>query len=295
MSDFVPYVGPAAGAGPDTRQSLFETNPVARDRLPDGELEFTFEDFLDLINPLQHIPVVSWIYRAITGDEIGTAPRLIGGALFGGPAGLLLAGAQAMVEHVTGTEKEGGPVVAVARALFGGSEDGKDTASASAADAANGAGGANLASAVSGSGETSPASPAGQATATGASAAAQMAPVELRVDVSPAAGAAGAVTPAANIGQAAPFVPRPPPVAMPHGWGSLGNPRFERAAAASALSPAAFADDTPAARAAPAPAQTAAAAAETDWVANAMMRALDKYENARRLNAGGAPKVSTVQ
>jgi hypothetical protein len=30
----------------------------------------TFAEFLDIINPLQHIPVVSTIYRAITGDQI---------------------------------------------------------------------------------------------------------------------------------------------------------------------------------------------------------------------------------
>ena len=34
---------------------------------PDG---FTFLDMLDIINPLQHIPVVSTLYRAITGDTI---------------------------------------------------------------------------------------------------------------------------------------------------------------------------------------------------------------------------------
>ncbi|MBT5049270.1 MAG: hypothetical protein HOM58_12290 [Rhodospirillaceae bacterium] len=32
---------------------------------------FSFGDFLDIINPLQHIPVVSTIYRMVTEDEIG--------------------------------------------------------------------------------------------------------------------------------------------------------------------------------------------------------------------------------
>ncbi|MDP6473864.1 MAG: hypothetical protein QF894_03030 [Alphaproteobacteria bacterium] len=31
---------------------------------------FGFDDFLDLINPLQHIPIISTIYREITGDTI---------------------------------------------------------------------------------------------------------------------------------------------------------------------------------------------------------------------------------
>ena len=40
----------------------------------------TFGDVLDVINPLQHIPVVSTIYRAITGDEISPGARVAGGA-----------------------------------------------------------------------------------------------------------------------------------------------------------------------------------------------------------------------
>ena len=32
---------------------------------------FSFHDLLDTINPLQHLPVVSTIYRAITGDRPG--------------------------------------------------------------------------------------------------------------------------------------------------------------------------------------------------------------------------------
>jgi hypothetical protein len=38
---------------------------------------FGFDDFLDLINPLQHIPLISVGYRALTGDEIHGAARLI--------------------------------------------------------------------------------------------------------------------------------------------------------------------------------------------------------------------------
>jgi len=62
----------------------------------------TFAEFLDIINPLQHIPVISTIYRAITGDEIGAGPRFIGGMLFGGPVGGLTAGVAAMFEEASG-------------------------------------------------------------------------------------------------------------------------------------------------------------------------------------------------
>ena len=51
----------------------------------DGNL--TFWDFLDIINPLQHIPGISFLYRAVTGDEIGSVAKIAGGTLFGGPLG----------------------------------------------------------------------------------------------------------------------------------------------------------------------------------------------------------------
>ena len=52
-----------------------------------GKDGFTFEDFLDIINPLQHLPVISTIYRELTGDKIAKMPRILGGTLFGGPIG----------------------------------------------------------------------------------------------------------------------------------------------------------------------------------------------------------------
>lgn len=62
----------------------------------DGE-KFSFFDFLDIINPLQHIPIVNTVYRAITGDEIKGGTRVVGGALFGGPIGAILGGVNAVV------------------------------------------------------------------------------------------------------------------------------------------------------------------------------------------------------
>ncbi|HEV7371081.1 MAG TPA: hypothetical protein VGO20_18420, partial [Arenibaculum sp.] len=47
----------------------------------------SFWDLLDVINPLQHIPVVGTIYRALTGDEISTPARVAGGTLYGGVVG----------------------------------------------------------------------------------------------------------------------------------------------------------------------------------------------------------------
>ncbi len=69
-----------------------------------GEDGFTFEDFLDLINPLQHIPIVSTVYRATTGDEISMGARVLGGALFGGIVGLISAVINAIIEDSTGKD-----------------------------------------------------------------------------------------------------------------------------------------------------------------------------------------------
>lgn len=46
--------------------------------------DFSFEDVLDLINPLQHIPLISTMYRESSGDTIGAVPRVLGDALYGG-------------------------------------------------------------------------------------------------------------------------------------------------------------------------------------------------------------------
>ena len=67
---------------------------------------FTFGDLLDIINPLQHIPVVSTIYRMVTQDEIGPGARVAGGALFGGPLGVIGAGLTAVFEETSGGSVE---------------------------------------------------------------------------------------------------------------------------------------------------------------------------------------------
>jgi hypothetical protein len=50
--------------------------------------KFGFDDFIDIINPLQHIPFVNLAYRALTGDEINGAAQMVG-AVAMGPASAL--------------------------------------------------------------------------------------------------------------------------------------------------------------------------------------------------------------
>jgi hypothetical protein len=69
-----------------------------------SDQSFSFSDFLSIINPLQHIPIVGSIYRAITGDTIAPASRVIGGLLFGGPMGLITSAFNAMVEQTKGKD-----------------------------------------------------------------------------------------------------------------------------------------------------------------------------------------------
>lgn len=69
-----------------------------------GEDGFSFWDLLDIVNPLQHIPVVSTIYRAITGDKIDPGARIAGGTLFGGPIGMAVSLVSAMVQEDTGKD-----------------------------------------------------------------------------------------------------------------------------------------------------------------------------------------------
>lgn len=74
---------------------------------------FGFSDFLDIINPLQHIPIVGAVYREVTGDEIGPVAQLIGGGLYGlgllGGGWLSLASTAANValEQATGDDIAG--------------------------------------------------------------------------------------------------------------------------------------------------------------------------------------------
>ena len=66
--------------------------------------DFSFGDFLDIINPLQHLPIVATFYRNWTGDQIGMAPRVIGGALWGRIGGIVSGIVNSLVEAFTGKD-----------------------------------------------------------------------------------------------------------------------------------------------------------------------------------------------
>lgn len=71
-----------------------------------------FEDVLDIVNPLQHLPLVATAYRAVTGDEISAGARVLGGGLYGGPAGMFSGAIDAAIAEANGGKDLGGIAVA---------------------------------------------------------------------------------------------------------------------------------------------------------------------------------------
>jgi hypothetical protein len=66
--------------------------------------EASFDDLLDVVNPLHHIPVVSTVYRELSGDTIQGAARIMGGGLYGGIGGFAGALVNAVAEEATGRD-----------------------------------------------------------------------------------------------------------------------------------------------------------------------------------------------
>jgi hypothetical protein len=70
----------------------------------------SFHDILSAMNPLQYLPVVGTLYRAVTGDVIPEALRRAGSmavsALLGGPIGLGINIVTTLAEKITGIDPE---------------------------------------------------------------------------------------------------------------------------------------------------------------------------------------------
>lgn len=66
--------------------------------------QLSFNDVVDIINPLQHLPVIGMIYRELTGDTMKSFSSIIGGAIFGGPVGAVSSTVNAIVKEETGRD-----------------------------------------------------------------------------------------------------------------------------------------------------------------------------------------------
>lgn len=84
---------------------------------------FTFHDLISIVNPLQHFPVVSTLYRKLTGDTIKPFERVAGDTLYGGWIGLVSSVANLVFEKETG--RDFGDTVL---AMVDGDEDAKPAA-----------------------------------------------------------------------------------------------------------------------------------------------------------------------
>ena len=92
---------------------------------PDGK--FGWDDFLDLVNPLQHIPFLNVAYRAVTGDQIYGAARMVDFAF--GP----LAGASTALDLALQSTTGQGLADNAIAALFGGEDAAGEVAGISTA------------------------------------------------------------------------------------------------------------------------------------------------------------------
>src|SRR6201999_4205900 len=70
----------------------------------------SFHDVLSALNPLQYLPMVGTIYRAITGDVIPEGLRRLGSllvsGLLGGPVGRVINIATTVAEKASGLDPE---------------------------------------------------------------------------------------------------------------------------------------------------------------------------------------------
>jgi hypothetical protein len=93
-------------AGPRSFQTALNmADQTAASKPPSSD--FSFDDFIDIINPLQHLPVVGMIYREITGDTIKPVAQIVGGGIFGGPIGAVSGTVNAVVQETTGKDLAG--------------------------------------------------------------------------------------------------------------------------------------------------------------------------------------------
>ncbi len=87
----------------DGTAASYAAGPQTGGKAPEAaKHELSFDDILGILNPLQHIPVVSQIYRALSGDEISSFAKVAGDALFGGPIGFVVGIVNAIFEDETG-------------------------------------------------------------------------------------------------------------------------------------------------------------------------------------------------
>lgn len=99
------YHAMISSPGPARTESVTSTAT----RTADGgvkEDESFFDHVLDVVNPLQHLPIIGTIYRALTGDKMGPVEKIAGDTLYGGMWGAIASIADVAFESITGKSFE---------------------------------------------------------------------------------------------------------------------------------------------------------------------------------------------
>lgn len=91
----------AAKRNPSVNQAAGNMQP-AQQQISDDDMSFW--DFVDVVNPLQHIPFVNTVYRDLTGDTIKPSTQMAGSILFGGPFAMVAGAYNAMFEQTGGMD-----------------------------------------------------------------------------------------------------------------------------------------------------------------------------------------------
>jgi hypothetical protein len=96
---FFPMADQATSATPAS--SAPETVTVTAPASDDSGKSF-FDNLLDVVNPLEHFPIVSTIYSNLTGDKPNDFTQVAGDTLYGGPLGLVSSIGNLVFKDVTG-------------------------------------------------------------------------------------------------------------------------------------------------------------------------------------------------
>jgi hypothetical protein len=117
------YHAMIASPGPAGVASLSAQSAPARDSsVAPPQHEGFFHHLWNVVNPLQHVPVIGTIYRAITGEHLDAVEKIAGDTLYGGLWGAVSSVADVAFEGLTGKSFED-----TALALFS-SDSGKKVA-----------------------------------------------------------------------------------------------------------------------------------------------------------------------
>ncbi|HUK00434.1 MAG TPA: hypothetical protein VLV85_19435 [Stellaceae bacterium] len=121
----------AAAALPAASAPISPPAPQARTAWHNAS-GFSFRDILDIINPLQHLPIIGSVYRWLTGDRPGAVAQVAGDALYGGPIGAAVGFVGTALEDNSGRDVG----ERVLTAMFGSHDNPSGTAVAAAAPSA---------------------------------------------------------------------------------------------------------------------------------------------------------------